>query len=197
MQQLQYSDLCLEWCQQWYEVKLVISWFFEFQVWTGIPVSIIIFTIYGFVCKQHKYFYPFLIISVSFNVFLDLITCHALGSSIDSLPTYVYYSSRILHLQLRNAKNDHRFVVINAVLILSNKFSVPFKHGAFGEYCHYCGWKRGVGLLLVSYYSLLASSGNSQMSSILWIWLETWPSFCFNCRRTDKFGTKSLWKRCS
>ncbi|KAI6175276.1 hypothetical protein M3Y97_00670600 [Aphelenchoides bicaudatus] len=40
------------------------------MVWTGIPVSIIIFTIYGFVCKQHKYFYPFLIISV-----VQLIVC--------------------------------------------------------------------------------------------------------------------------
>jgi hypothetical protein len=40
------------------------------MVWTGIPLLVTIFTIYGFWRKKHKYFYPFLIITVMLCYFV-------------------------------------------------------------------------------------------------------------------------------
>jgi ATP/ADP translocase len=61
------------------------------MVWTGIPLMVTIFTIYGFWRKKHKYFYPFLIISV-----VQLIVCLIMGVVIATFAFFNYDTLKMI-----------------------------------------------------------------------------------------------------
>ncbi|KAI6238181.1 hypothetical protein M3Y99_00716200 [Aphelenchoides fujianensis] len=76
------------------------------MVWTGIPIGVIIFTIYGFWKRKHKYFYPFLIISV-----VQLIVCLIMGFVIALFAIFNYETLKMIIAYNMNMEPSATLVV--------------------------------------------------------------------------------------